>query len=92
MGVGAGQRSLECCRRWGRKESDTTEWLNWTEPRCTLNVTILSRDKAIIGSSAVITNGSIVDRKDDISVIASKERVEEVIKEKKEIGIVEQFI
>ena len=49
-------------------------------------------NKAIIGSSAVITNGSIVDRKDDISVIASKERVEEVIKEKKEIGIVEQFI
>ena len=22
-----------CCDSWGRKESDTTEWLNWTEPR-----------------------------------------------------------
>ena len=21
-----------CCDSWGRKESDTTEWLNWTEP------------------------------------------------------------
>ena len=22
---------LACCDSWGRKESDTTEWLNWTE-------------------------------------------------------------
>ena len=22
---------LACCSSWGRKESDTTEWLNWTE-------------------------------------------------------------
>ena len=29
--VGDGQRSLVCCNPWGRKESDTTEWLNWTE-------------------------------------------------------------
>ena len=25
-----GQESLECCSPWGHKESDTTEWLNWT--------------------------------------------------------------
>ena len=30
-GVGDGQRGLVCCRSWGCKESDTTEWLNWTE-------------------------------------------------------------
>ena len=30
-GVGDGQRDLECCDSWGRKESDTTERLNWTE-------------------------------------------------------------
>ena len=24
-------RNLGCCSPWGRKESDTTEWLNWTE-------------------------------------------------------------
>ena len=30
-GVGDGQRGLTCCSSWGRKESDTTEWLNWTE-------------------------------------------------------------
>ena len=31
LGVGDGQGSLECCSPQGRKESDTTEWLNWTE-------------------------------------------------------------
>ena len=32
-GVGDGQRGLACCDLWGRKESDTTEQLNWTESR-----------------------------------------------------------
>ena len=30
-GVGDGQGGLACCYSWGLKESDTTEWLNWTE-------------------------------------------------------------
>ena len=30
-GVGDGQGGLACCSSWGRKESDTTERLNWTE-------------------------------------------------------------
>ena len=30
-GDGDGQRGLVCCNSWGRKESDTTELLNWTE-------------------------------------------------------------
>ena len=30
-GVGDGQGGLVCCSPWGRKESDTTELLNWTE-------------------------------------------------------------
>ena len=30
-GVGDGQGGLACCSSWGLKESDTTEWLNWTE-------------------------------------------------------------
>jgi len=29
LGVGDEQGSLGCCSPWGRKESDTTEWLNW---------------------------------------------------------------
>ena len=35
-GVGDGQGGLACCGRWGRKESDTTEWLNWTPQICPL--------------------------------------------------------
>ena len=31
LGVGDGQGGLECCDSWGRKESDTTEQLNWTD-------------------------------------------------------------
>ena len=30
-GVGDGQGGLACCDSWGRKESNTTEQLNWTE-------------------------------------------------------------
>ena len=31
LGVGDGQGGLACCDSWRRKESDTTELLNWTE-------------------------------------------------------------
>ena len=29
LGVGDRQGGLACCSLWGRKELDTTEWLNW---------------------------------------------------------------
>ena len=31
LGVRVGQGSLVCCSPWGRKESDKTEQLNWTD-------------------------------------------------------------
>ena len=31
LGVGDGRGGLACCDSWGRKESDTSEWLKWTE-------------------------------------------------------------
>ena len=31
LGVGNGQGGLACCDSWGRKESNTTERLNWAE-------------------------------------------------------------
>ena len=31
LGVGEAQGSLGCCSPWGHKESDTTEWPNWTK-------------------------------------------------------------
>ena len=33
LGVGDGQGGLACCDSWGRKESDVTEQLNWTDPK-----------------------------------------------------------
>ena len=30
-GDSEGQGGLACCSPWGHKESDTTEWLNWTD-------------------------------------------------------------
>ena len=38
-GVGDGQGGLMCCSPWGCKESDTTEWLNWTEANCASGMT-----------------------------------------------------
>ena len=31
LGVGDGEGGLACCNSWGRKESDMTERMNWTE-------------------------------------------------------------
>ena len=30
-GIGDGQGGLACCSSWGCKDSDMTEWLNWTD-------------------------------------------------------------
>ena len=42
-GVADGQGGLVCYSSWGRKESDMTEWLNWTE----YDYTIINRFKKI---------------------------------------------
>ena len=44
-GVGDRQGSLACCSPWGHKESDTTEWLNWTEGKV-----LFSRDQVVESS------------------------------------------
>ena len=49
-GVGDGQGGLVCCDSWGRKESDTTERLNWTEPDIYLGQ-IMTRQQMIFRSS-----------------------------------------
>ena len=50
-GVGDGQGGLACCDSWGRKESDTTERLNWTDSQSTNDVVTVPgeqwRDSAI---------------------------------------------
>ena len=45
LGVGDEQGSLVCCSPWGRQESDTTEWLNWTEA-CTVHLPQLLEKRA----------------------------------------------
>ena len=40
-GVGDEQGGLACCDSWGRKESDTTERLNWTDVKRRLKVITL---------------------------------------------------
>ena len=50
-GVGDGQGGLACCNSRGCKESDTTEWLNWTER---LNWSDGIRDDRIIYSPSPI--------------------------------------
>ena len=37
LGVGDGRGGLVCCDSWGRKESNMTEWLNWTDISFTSN-------------------------------------------------------
>ena len=44
LGVGDGQGGLACCDSWGRKESDTTEQLNWTELETFLVITTGHKD------------------------------------------------
>ena len=44
-GVGDGQGGLACCNSWGRKESDTTERLNWTELNIPLCICTKIMDK-----------------------------------------------
>ena len=47
-GVGDWQEGLACCQSWGRKESDTTKQLNWTEQRAyTLSVSYLWTSSSI---------------------------------------------
>ena len=40
-GVGDGQGGLVCSDSWGRKESDMTEWLNWTELRSLQSIRVI---------------------------------------------------
>ena len=44
-GVGDGQGSLVCCSPWGRKESDMTERLNWTD----LNINKAASPACVLG-------------------------------------------
>ena len=46
-GVGDGQGGLGCCNSWSHSQSDTTEWLNWTELKLQQNITLLNIQVAV---------------------------------------------
>ena len=52
-GVGNGQGGLACCSPWGRKESELTEQLNWTE----LN---WMHEKHLLRSASLVAVGFII--------------------------------
>ena len=62
-GVGDGQGGLACCNSWGRKESDTTERLNWTELMSSL-------EKYIFNSSACFFDWVVFQHKTAWAVCA----------------------
>ena len=51
LGVGDGQGGLACCSPWGRKESDTTDWLNWTELILGISREIRTLQRKSVGNS-----------------------------------------
>ena len=52
LGVGDAQGGLVCCNSWGCKESDTTEWLDWTE----LNWTALNSPSIVLSEFIICSN------------------------------------
>ena len=48
LGAGDGQETLVCFSPWGWKESDITEWLNWTELKDIVNNVITQVETKII--------------------------------------------
>ena len=50
-GVGDGQGGLACCDSWGHKESDMTEWPNWTNWNvdCGLTCELFLKNASCIG-------------------------------------------
>ena len=60
-GGGDGQGGLACCDSWGRKKSDTTEWLNWTELNWKLSWNIYFFNESIIYKLKVLENKESYD-------------------------------
>ena len=57
-GVGDGQGGLVCCSPWGRKESDTTERLKWTELyiiHFSLPITICLKQDVLVTQNVFVT-------------------------------------
>ena len=65
-GVGDGQGGLVCCGSWGCKESDTTDWMNWTESLDAKIVGLLCWETGYLHSFKVSPHKILVDYKEKI--------------------------
>ena len=61
-GAGDGQGGLTCYSSWGHKESDTTEWLNWTELNIVTNSIKIKKKKRIVRHTLSLLPKSITDQ------------------------------
>ena len=50
LGVGDEQGGLACCDSWGRKESDTTGWMIWSDLKHTCTTWLFSEEPSILFS------------------------------------------
>jgi len=60
LGVGEGQGGMACCGSWGCKESDKTEWLNWTNRKNNMETYTLSYVKSIANGNFLHDSGNSV--------------------------------
>ena len=78
LGIGEGQEGLACCDSWGRKESDMTEPLNWTELNWTelywtrgrksgQNTSCASRKMVLEPTALHISDESVISAPEDFS-------------------------
>ena len=74
-GDGDGQGALACCNSRGRKESDMTEWLNWTELNSKLNLT-----HQLTGDAAEATEVSSVTK--EVSSYQGRKRRKKVVSQR----------
>ena len=73
LGVSDGQGGLACWNSWGRKESDTTELLNWTELKhdnqllCNHIGKLGFKDRMILPTNIIFTKMLLIDKQKPIS-------------------------
>ena len=66
LGVSDGRGGLVYCSSWGRKESDMTEWLNWTESLDAKIVGLLYWETGYLHSFKISPHKILVDYKEKL--------------------------